>query len=306
MTTVGVLLARTGSSRLPGKSLADVCGRPMVAHIIDRMRGVAGIDTVVLATPDLVEDAALREAGERAGADVYAGAADDVLGRLYQAARAHAADVVVHIGGDCPFADRGLMQRAIELLAHERADYVSNLSPMTYPSGLDVDAFSFEALERMWSRATLRTNRVHCVSYIYQNPDEFRVVNFEHDVNLGQLRWTLDYPEDLEFVRTVYDRLGADGAYFAMDEILRLLEREPALGRINAHLSAFVLDQPAYWDSEGYMADIRSDLQTLVAEAARADAVGDLHTAARRYAQAGTLLADLLGRARALAARTVG
>lgn len=300
---VGILLARMGSSRLPGKSLADVCGKPIIVRIIERMLGCDVVDEVVLATPDSAEDVPLQEAGRLAGATVFAGANEDTLDRLYQAARASGAGIVIHVGGDCPFVDRQLMRRAFDLLVERGADYVSNLYPMTYPAGADIDAITIEGLQRMWERARLRTQRHHCVSYIYQNPHEFNQFHFQHSPNIGQLRWTLDYPEDLEFVRAIYRRLGPGDEYFGIEDILALLEREPALSAINAMHTDYAEDQPAYWDSAGYLADMRQDLADAVASAVEADQSGDLVAANARYAVAQMLLNDLAARAKALAGR---
>ena len=184
MKTVGILLARMGSSRLPGKSLSDVSGAPMIVRIIQRMQAFDRLDEIVLASPDTLEDRALLQAGTDAGAIAFAGSEEDVLDRLYQAAKSRAPDAIVHIGGDCPFCDHELMGMALDRLETGGVEFVSNLDPMTYPAGLDVDAMTFDALEKCWQRATLKTTRIHCLSYIHQNPDEFVTANFEHDKNV--------------------------------------------------------------------------------------------------------------------------
>lgn len=303
MKKVGILLARMGSSRLPGKSLADVSGQPLIARIISRMRGFDQFDQVVLASPDTPENRPLLDVGLAAGATAFAGSEEDVLDRLYQAARLNGADVIVHIGGDCPFCDRELMNTAISLLMERNVDFASNLNPMTYPSGLDVDAITVEALERCWRRATTKAMRTHCLSYIHQNPREFKIVNFENDTNLGHLRWTLDYPEDLELVRQVFEALGKDGRYFGMKEILAFLDSHPEVSRINTHLSDFVPNQPCYWDSEGYLSDLRADIAELLQQAGRQDVSRDYSGAAATYRRAAKMLSELVERASAFAAR---
>jgi spore coat polysaccharide biosynthesis protein SpsF (cytidylyltransferase family) len=300
---VGIVLARMGSSRYPGKSTALVGGKPMVAHIVERMGRMAGIDRVVLATPDTPEDEALQQVGREAGADVFAGAEEDVLDRLYQAAKANEADLIVHVGGDCPFVDPDLVARALAIQRETGVDYVSNLTPMTYPGGLDIDAITFEALERAWKRAKIRTVRKHPLAYFHQNREEFTIENFENDENLSRLRWTLDYDEDLAFVREVYDHLYQEDRDFVMADILALLEEKPEIGAINAHLSDIVEGQPAYWDSEGYMDDLRDDLRDVVRLGIEADRTGELAEAANYYKIALRLLEDLHGRADALKGR---
>jgi spore coat polysaccharide biosynthesis protein SpsF (cytidylyltransferase family) len=294
--TIVVILARMGSSRLPSKALAEVVGKPIIVHIIERLRHLKNVDQVVLATPDTAADRPLQQVGRKAGAEVFAGAEEDVLDRLYQAAKAHRADVVVHVGGDCPFADPQLVQKALELLAETGADYVCNIIPLTYPAGMDIDAITFAALEHAWKSAALRTTRRHPLAYIHQNREEFRIANFCHEPNLGHLRWTLDYPEDLEFVKAVYARLQAHHPLFGMEEILKLLEQEPQIGEINAGLSTNVNDKPAYWDSEGYLADLRLDARAALNEGIAADEQKEFSRAARQYQLAQGLLKELYER----------
>lgn len=297
MKTIGLVIARMGSSRLPGKSLAPVAGKPLVVQIIERMRSSGLFAEVVLASPDGPEDRPLLQAGEAAGARPFAGATDDVLDRFYRAAEAAEADVIVHIGGDCPFPDHAIMGQALDLLIEEGADFAGNIDKLTYPAGLDTDAIRFTALERMWREAELTTHRVHCLSYLHHFPSRFEIRSFECAEPLGHLRWTVDYPEDLEFVRAVYEALGADGRYFSMQEILDFVRANPAVAAINETLSVFVEGQPAYWDSEGFMADFRADTARIVEQALAADRAGRMVEAAERYALAGKFLSELAERA---------
>ena len=306
MKIVGILLARMGSSRRPGKSLADVSGAPLITRILQRMLAFDRFDEVVLASPDTEQDQPLLAAGKAAGAIPFAGSEEDVLDRLYQAAKARGADIIVHIGGDCPFCDHELMGRALDMLLEGEAEFVSNLNPMTYPAGLDVDAMTIGALERCWERATLKTTRIHCLSYIHQNPEQFRTLNFEHTENIGHLRWTLDYPEDLELVRRVFEALGPQGQYFGMQQILDFLAANPEIAALNAHLSDFVPDQPAYWDSEGYLSDLRDDIANLISEAGLLDGDRNYGAAAATYAQARDMIGELFTRADTLARRHGG
>jgi spore coat polysaccharide biosynthesis protein SpsF (cytidylyltransferase family) len=294
--TIAVILARMGSSRLPSKAMAEVAGKPIIAHIIERLKYLKSIDQVVLATPETPNDLPLQKVGREAGAKVFGGAEKDVLDRLYQAAKAYRADLVVHVGGDCPFVDPKLAQKALDLLNETGADYACNILPLTYPSGMDIDVLTFAALERAWKSATLRTTRRHPLAYIYQNREEFRIANFSHEPNLGHLRWTLDYPEDLEFVRAVYGRLYARQTFFGMEEILKLLELEPEIGKINAGLSNHVNTQPAYWDSEGYLGDLRLDVRDALNQGIAADERKDFSQAMRHYQIAQRLLNELYER----------
>ncbi len=294
---VGILLARMGSSRLPGKALTELYDKSVTGHIIERMAAFAPLDEIVLATPDSPENKPLQAEGAQHGASIFAGSEDDVLDRLYQAAKAHRADIIVHVGGDQPFADPALMGQALDLLRAENADYVCNFLTQSYPSGQEQDVFTFTALERAWQNATLKTHRVNALAYFYHHADDFTLHGFSYPRNMSRHRWTLDYPEDLTFFQEVYRRLYPQKKIFSSEDIFTLLEQEPNLAEINAHLSSYVPDQPAYWDSEGYMGDLREDLQTLIARAAHADGAGDLAAAARDYAAALPLLDELRRRA---------
>jgi len=301
MRIIGVLLARMGSSRLAGKSLAPLYDRSTVGHIIERMQAFERLDAVVLATPDTPEDVPLQAEGRRYGAEVFKGSTDDVLDRLYQAAKAHQADVVVHVGGDQPFADPFLMAQALALLEQHQADYVFNFKKQTYPSGQEQDAMTFAALEQAWQRATLKTHRVNALSYFHHFAHDFKIIDFEYPRNMARHRWTLDYPEDLTFFQEVYKRLYPSKPIFTTEDIFDLLAAEPNLAAINMHLSQYTPDQPAYWDSEGYMNDMRSDIKQLVALGCQADEAGKLREAAQHYQQAALILAELAQRAEKLA-----
>jgi len=302
--TVAIILARMGSSRLLGKSLAPVIGKPLIVHIIERLQNTPELNEVVLATPDTTEDQPLQQAGRDAGATVFAGAEEDVLDRLYQAAKNIKADTVVHVGGDCPFVDPAHIKQALELLHNTGADYTCNILPMTYPAGMDIDALTFLALEKAWTEAEIRTVRRHPLTYIYQNKEAFHIENFVSEPNLAHLRWTLDYEDDLTFVQQVYENLYPQNPKFGMDAILNLLKEKPEIGAINEHLSDYVSSQPAYWDSEGYMTDLRIDLCQVVQKATEADKNQDLETAAQQYQLAQKLLHDLSERATALSTQT--
>ena len=125
--------------------------------------------------------------------------------------------------------------------------------------------------------------------------------SWKHAENIGNLRWTLDYPEDLELVRRVFEALGPEGQYFGMQEILRFLDANPDVAGLNSHLSDFVPDQPAHWDSEGYLSDLRDDIANLISEAGLLDSARNYGAAASTYAQAREMIGELITRAESFA-----
>ncbi|HEU5195173.1 MAG TPA: aminotransferase class III-fold pyridoxal phosphate-dependent enzyme [Methylomirabilota bacterium] len=229
-----IVQARMGSSRLPGKTLIDVAGRPLLGHLVDRARRIPGLDAVVIATTDRPADRAILQFAAAEGLPVYAGSEDDVLDRIHQAAQRFGVSVVVRVTPDCPLLDPAVAGLVLKrfLDAGGGLDYASNTQPPTFPDGQDTEVFSAAALARAWREAKLPSEREHVTPYIWKHPDRFRLANVRHAEDLSALRWTVDEAADLAFVRAVYARLGA-GRLFGMDEVLALLAREPALGEVN-------------------------------------------------------------------------
>ncbi len=248
---VGIIQARTGSSRLPKKTLADLAGAPFLARVVERMRHCETLDALVLATTTEPSDDPLAELAASLGVAVYRGAVDDVLDRFYHAARMVEAALIVRITADDPFKDPAVTDHAVRLWLERPAelDYVSNTLKPTYPEGLDIEVFTRQALARAWREATLPSEREHVTPYIWKHPDRFCVLNFEHERDLSHLRWTVDYPADLTFARAVYARLYRPGEVFLMEDILRLLEAEPELARLNAGIRR----------NEGYLKSLAED-----------------------------------------------
>lgn len=225
---VAVVQCRANSSRLPGKAFLMIGGRPLLARVIQRARAANTIHEVVVATTNTGADDATVDLATRLGAAVFRGSEDDVLDRFAVAARRHSADIVVRITADDPFKDPHVTDLVVNrLLDDESIEYASNTIAPTWPEGLDVEALRVGALERAWREAHDPVDREHVTTYIWRHPDLFRLHSVESDRNLSHLRWTIDYPEDLEFARTVYERLGDD--VFGMEAILALVQEEPAL-----------------------------------------------------------------------------
>lgn len=236
MTTIAILQARLGSTRLPGKVLMDLAGRPLLAHVIDRVQAVRGIDRGVLATTTADRDRPLIKLARELGVEAFAGNEDDVLDRYYRAAQHFEADVIMRLTADCPLLDPAVSAQVLDRFRQGDADYVSNTQPPTFPDGLDTEVFSFAALDRAWRGATLGSEREHVTPYIWKNPDKFRLASVTNDVDLSALRWTVDEAPDLEFVRAIYARLYRDGQLpFSMQDVLALLASEADLQDTNAH-----------------------------------------------------------------------
>jgi spore coat polysaccharide biosynthesis protein SpsF (cytidylyltransferase family) len=235
MRIVAIIQARMGSSRLPGKVLLPIEGRSMLQWVCRRARQAALVDQVVVATTRQACDDVVADECRRLGVACFRGVEDDVLDRYCRAAEAHRADLVVRITADCPLIDAELIDDVVVAALQHEPDYASNVLRRTYPRGLDTEVATAAALARAWREAREPYQRVHVMPYFYQHPELFRLHSVTGDEDLSGHRWTVDSPEDLEFVRGVCRRLaGADA--FSWRDVLRLVEREPGLADVNRHV----------------------------------------------------------------------
>jgi len=249
--TVAIVQARMGSLRLPGKTLAPIGEKPLLEHVFDRIAACRLIDEMILATSTDAPDCELTQLAARKGIAAFAGSADDVLDRFYWAAHSSHTEIIVRVTADDPFKDPEVVDHVIHtFLSRQPLDYCSNTLEPSYPEGLDVEVFSFAALERAWHEAVLTSDREHVTPYIWRHPAHFRLASVKLGHDLSHLRWTIDYEEDLQFTREVYARLYR-GQIFGMEEVLALLEREPALSGINS----------AFERNAGYRLSLESDLK---------------------------------------------
>jgi spore coat polysaccharide biosynthesis protein SpsF len=241
LNVVAIIQARMGSTRLPGKVLRLLGGATVLSHVIGRARAVPSIDEVVVATSTDKQDDQVESEARKCGAKVFRGSETDVLSRYYEAARLFNADVVVRITSDCPLLDPVLVNQMISRFHASRRggrelDYLSNALTRSYPRGLDAEIFTFAALEKAQLAAKDVHEREHVTPYIYRHPESFAIEEFVGDVDLSSHRWTLDTSEDYEFLRAVFDMLGAAARSAGMHAVLELLKKHPELNRINQHV----------------------------------------------------------------------
>lgn len=245
MKVVIIDQARMTSTRLPGKVLKEVAGRPLLEYQVERLRRVRNAHEIVIATTTNASDDPLVALSERLGVGVYRGPEEDVLRRYYEAAQAHAADVVVRVTSDCPVIDPGIIDEAIAMfLAPPIAyDYVSNTQTRSYPRGLDVEVFSFSALAAAYAEGRLEYEREHVTPYLYQHPERFRVGQLVATEDHSQHRWTVDTAEDYELVSRIIATLYPVNPEFDLAAMLDLLEQHPDWSEINAHVMQKQLGQ---------------------------------------------------------------
>ena len=248
-----IIQARVGSTRLPGKVLANIMGKPLLVHVIERVKRTQLVEEIVLATTTNKADEVILRIASENNVHGFAGSEADVLDRYYQAAKKYHANVIVRVTGDDPLTDPQVIDTVIRyyLDEMEHVDYVSNNLKATYPEGLDVEVFSFNALENAWKNAKLPSEREHVTPYIRNHPEIFRLGNIECEEDLSHLRWTVDNKKDLLFVEKVYQKLytSTKEDVFLMQDVLLLLKENPELMEINKGIAR----------REGYLKSLEMD-----------------------------------------------
>lgn len=233
MKTLAILQARTSSSRFPGKVLKPLLGKPMLARQLERLRRVRRVDELLVATSMDPTDDALQALCESEDVPCFRGSLNDVLDRFYRAATARSPDHVVRLTGDCPLADPAVIDRIIEFYLQGGFDYASNALEPTFPDGLDAEVFRFACLDAAWREAKSPAQREHVTPFIYENPDRFSTGCYRNDTNLAHLRWTVDEPQDYEFVKQVYEALYPASPQFTMHDVLRFVAQHPEVSAVN-------------------------------------------------------------------------
>ena len=261
--TVAIIQARMGSSRLPGKVLLDLDGKPMLQHVIERTQRTRSLDSVIVATTTDPTDDPVAAFAASIGIACTRGSLHDVLDRYYQAAKQHQAEVIVRITADCPLIDPDVIDQVVGLITDYSAfriphsDFACNRLPppfgRSFPIGLDVEACTFAALERAWQESTETFHREHVMPYIYEgthltdqspitnhqllstgiSPRNFKIAQLHHTPDYGEMRWTVDTPEDLAFIREIFTHL-RDKPNFTWYDVREIVQQHPEIAQINA------------------------------------------------------------------------
>lgn len=246
---LAVLQARVSSSRLPGKVLKPILGKPMLALQIERCRRAKRLDNLILATSSDPSDDALVELAAAINVRCVRGSLNDVLDRFYQAAAPERPQYVVRLTGDCPLADPQVIDELVEFCLAGGYDYAANCVEPSYPDGLDAEICTFAALETAWREAQLPSEREHVTPFIRNHPERFRCGALKNSVDLSHLRWTVDEPEDFALVSAIYAALYPANPEFDTAAVLQLLERRPELKTQNVKFDR----------NEGYLKSLKED-----------------------------------------------
>ena len=227
MKVVALVQARTGSVRLPQKVLKPILNKPMIELLLSRLSRSTELDEIVVATSKEKRDDKLESTVESLGFKCTRGSEKDVLDRFYKSAKFLEADVIVRITGDCPLVDSYLVDECIREYKKQEVDYFSNIDPVTYPDGLDIEVMSFQSLERANLEAETDFDREHVTPYI-RNSDNFSKSSIQHEEDLSGQRWSVDEPEDLIVVSKIFEYFSPD-IFFGWKKVIELLEIRPEI-----------------------------------------------------------------------------
>jgi spore coat polysaccharide biosynthesis protein SpsF len=230
---IGIIIqARMGSSRLPGKVMMDIMGKPMLKHTIERLKRIKTPNTIIIATTYSKKDDIIAKLALEEKINCFRGDEEDVLMRYYQAAKEYKIDTVVRITADCPLIDPGLVDEVIDFyLKNQPLNYASNTIKRTYPRGFDIEIFSFSALEKAFKNATKPYQREHVTPFIYENE---RCLNYKSDKDYSKYRVTVDTAEDFKLIDRIFDFFGNNE--FSYQKVIDLLNKNKGLAGINRNI----------------------------------------------------------------------
>ncbi|HCC60251.1 MAG: hypothetical protein A2402_03670 [Candidatus Staskawiczbacteria bacterium RIFOXYC1_FULL_37_43] len=236
---VCVIQARMGSSRLPGKVMFDLLGKPVLLHVVDRVLDAKKLDHIIVATTTKKRDDAIVKLikGYHPNVSIFRGPEMDLLDRYYKAVEKYKPRIIVRITADCPLIDPEIIDKVTEAAIKLKADYVSNtLNKRTYPRGLDVDAFSFGLLKELQENVIWNLDREHVILFTRRNPSLFKCKTIINKKDYSSYRITLDEKDDYRLIKKIYQKIYPHNPDFRMKDIINLFEKEPKLTKINQYV----------------------------------------------------------------------
>jgi len=224
------------SSRLPGKILMEVLGKPLLQLMIERVQQAKCIDSVVLATTTNKEDDPTEELGKSMGVEVFRGSEDDVLDRFYRAADKFGGEHIMRLTGDCPLIDPDFLDALADFYFEGGYDYAINCLEPTLPDGLDAEIISMQTLREVHEKAVRAPHKEHVTLYVRDNADDFKIGSWKHTEDYSSMRWTVDNREDFELVKNIIEGVTHVTPDFRLQDMLDYIHQHPNLAEINAHI----------------------------------------------------------------------
>jgi spore coat polysaccharide biosynthesis protein SpsF len=247
-----IIQARMGSTRLPGKVMEILDGKnPSIFYTINQLRSCKLIDKIIVATTTNSEDDVIENFVTSLGVDVFRGESDNVLSRYYYCAKKYSLSSILRVTADCPLIDPLIVDKGISLFLQNDYDYVTNTFPRTFPDGNETEIFSFKSLQIAYDNAILPSEQEHVTPYFRNNKNKFSILNFTHDVDISNLRWTLDYEVDLKLIKTIIMKIQKRPIH--LSHILSILSDNPSLIEINKN----------HAPNEGYQKSLKQDKEFL-------------------------------------------
>lgn len=237
-----IIQARMGATRLPGKVLKAVMGKPLLSYLVERLKRVKKVDQLVLATTTNPSDDVLMEFCVKEHLPFFRGSEENVLDRFLQTARIYKGEVIVRITADCPLIDPAIVDEAIDFFLNHPYDYVSDVLTRTYPRGMDVEVFSISSFEKVAKEAQREDEKEHVTPYYLRHPEQFKLGQVTSKENNSHLRLTVDTPEDFTLIKTLLEELYPKNRKFTLEDILKTLKAHPEWVQINAHVKQRILD----------------------------------------------------------------
>lgn len=236
MKVNAIIQARCGSTRFPNKVFTEIDGKPLLWHVVNRLKYATKIDEIIIATTINSLDDAIDKWCFENSIHCYRGSENDVLNRYYNASKLFPSDVVVRITADDPFKEPAVIDKVIDTYLLGCYDYVTNNYPPSFPEGLDCEVFSSKLLDEMEAKADDSFEREHVTQYVFRHMGEFSIANVSSKNNLSKHRWTIDTVDDLNMVKAVYEHRVRKDGILLMDEILEILEKYPEINLINSNV----------------------------------------------------------------------
>jgi spore coat polysaccharide biosynthesis protein SpsF (cytidylyltransferase family) len=243
-----IIQARLGSKRFPEKVLEKIENKSLIWHVINRAKNVNGVEQIILATTKKKEDRVLVKIAENSGIIGFVGNDVNVLERYYQCAKKFNADPIIRITGDCPLIDPKIIEDLLKYYSSHDFNYVTNTNPPTYPDGLDIEIFSFSILETIRKKVEFISEREHVTSYIKKHPTNFKIYNLKNDIDLSQIRLTVDEELDLKIIKKLYAQMRPN-KLFGLKDIIKIISKNPKLIEINNSIVR----------NEGYFISLKND-----------------------------------------------
>tara|TARA_B100000886_G_C20399586_1_gene481937 strand:- start:36 stop:743 length:708 start_codon:yes stop_codon:yes gene_type:complete len=234
MKTIAIIQARMGSTRLPGKVMMKIIGKPIIEHLIDRVSKSGYINDIVVATSNKTENQELINFLKLKGIKIFIGDEEDVLSRYYLTAKKYQAKNIVRITADCPLIDYSVIDSTIKAYFKDTVDYTSNIFPRSFPKGLDTEVFSFKSLEKAFKESNKKYDREHVTPYIRES-GKFKISNFSYKKDLSHVRLTVDWKEDFILIDKIFN-IFKPNALFNWLDIISIMDKDPNLYKINSHL----------------------------------------------------------------------